>query len=96
MLSEHEEDMWQNVKDCLSQKELLEEELRQWPQIEVFPTAGNFTCFRFEKAAWLVAELEKNYRILIRNFSEDLLRVSISSKDHNTMFLRAMKELLSL
>lgn len=81
-------------------RDVLLEELKSIPGVEVFPTAANFILFRTPLAAREVFKGLLDNGVLIRDVSgpamEKCLRVSVGTREENDNFLEKLRLLLKV
>lgn len=87
------------IQMILAERKRLFEQLKKFPELEVFPSNTNFLLIRLERAARLADYLE-SLDIGIRYFSPDsvelknCLRISIGTRPENDEILGAIKNFL--
>lgn len=86
----------ERVKEAIEQREWLYREMRQLPNLIVYPSRANYLLFRSSKMKKIFSGLIEQ-GILIRQISgkglENTLRVTIGSPAENREFLTALKSL---
>lgn len=93
-----EDEMWvmQHVEQCLDERERLERHLSSKGLLAAH-SKGNFVLLRHPKSAWLLRNLER-CGIIVRPLGpygmEDVLRISVGTREENDRFLRALDGLL--
>ncbi len=79
----------------------LLQELAALPGVQVWPSAANFILFRTAQSADAVFAALRQQGVLIKNLSGsggvlvDCLRVTVGTPDENTVFLTALRRILS-
>lgn len=86
-----------NLKLILEEKKYLEENLSNFKEISVTPSATNFFLIKVKNSKWLFEKLLK-FGILVRDVSyypmlDNCLRVSIGTKIENKALIDALKKI---
>lgn len=90
----------QGIRELVRNRDTLLHGLSGMDGVEVFPSEANFVLFRVEHASALWRDLLHGHSVLIRDFTrtpglEDCLRVTVGSEKECTVFLKAMRDVLS-
>ena len=97
---EHDDAFQQQVAEICSAREVMSAELSRVPGVTVWPSETNFILFRVTKDASYVHRKLLDAGVMIKNVHgahaalENCLRVSIGTKEENSVFLDKLREIL--
>jgi len=98
VLLENHQVIIERVRYILRERERVIAVLRSFPEVEVFPTRGNFFLLRTPYESSTVAEALRRLGVAVRVLSgaglERCVRVNVGTEEENDRFLSALKEVL--
>ncbi len=95
----HRDILTEQVKSIIGNRDMLINEMRVLPEVQVYPADANFILFRTPLKAGVVFDELLRRGVLIRNASgpalENCLRVTVGTQEENNKFLEKLKNILS-